>query len=476
MLWWTLRQLKSSNPETRAAAARELALAGEMKAVPSLIEALADETLSVRIEAAKALGALPHPAAVEPLAKALAEAAGKARVRRPGTGKPSESGACEALATALGQQGKRASRTLIGLLASEDREARRWAAQALGLVKDPQAIAPLADCLGDGRSEVRKAAAHALGTIGDAGALVHLDRALANRDPETRKTIVEALGAIGGENAANAIARGVEDENESVQLAAVEALRKTGGLNAGFALRRALETGRRKSVTEAAAAALKEMKFTPATAEERAAVAVLLGDFAAAAREGNAAVDVLNATLESRDSGRRGQAVAALGSIGAAISARPLARVLRDHDPKVRAAAAEALAAIGLPAVEVLKECLESPDAAVDALAARALGRIGDPRAAGALAGAVARNRSTQDSYPEPMEAVKAASEALAAILTRAASEVSREDLERIAAAPDGLLEHPGAEGEDAHRTERVVDCGPIRDMAARELERRARE
>jgi HEAT repeat protein len=473
MLWWTLQQLKSSKPEVRAEAARKLGDSKEKKAVPALIKALADENWSVRIEAGKALGAIVHPAAIEPLAATLAYLPKAAKARRGGSDKGFEAAQYEALATALGRQGLPAVTPLLRLLRSDDNEARRWAAHALALIKDPRTVPPLAERLDDSRSEVRKAAARALGEIGDPSALSPLKKALANRDPETRRAITEALGTIGGESATDALAGVTEDENEAIQLAAVEALRKIGGLRAGYGLRKALEGSKKKVVNEAAAATLKSMKFSPAGAEERAAVAVLLGDFAAAVSEGQAATDALIEALGSRDAGRRRQAAEALGTVRSERAVRPLLAALKDYDSKVREAAADALARIGLPAFEGLKASLESPDAAVESLAARALGQIGDARAAGALADTIARNRSTTSSYPEPLEAVRAAAAALNAILTASASYVVDEDLEQIASVPDGMLEHPEGGTEESRRPERIVDCTHIRELARRELDRR---
>ena len=474
MLWWTLQQLKSSKPEVRAEAARKLGEARDRKAVPVLIEAVADESASVRIEAARALGAIPHPAAIEPLATSLGGLSKTAKSRRAGSDKGSQAAEYEALATALGRQGSAAVTPLVRFLQSEDKEARRWAAETLGLMKDPQAVAALAERLDDNRSEVRKSAAHALAEIGDSSALGPLRKALANRDPETRRAAAEALVTVGGESAAEALAAAIEDENEAVQLAAVEALRKIGGLRAGQGLRRAQESARKKVVSEAAAAALKSIKFSPASSAERAALAVLLGDFAAALREGQAATEAFIEALGSRDPHRRQQAAEALAAVRQERAIQPLLKALKDYDPKVQDAAVQALVAIGLPALEGLRASLESPDAAVERLAARALGQIGDARSAGALADTIARNRGTTSSYPEPLEASRAAAEALAAILAVSASKVTDEDLERIASVPDGLLEHPEGETEEERRPERVVNCTQIRELARQELARRA--
>ncbi len=473
MLWWTLQQLKASKPETRISAARKLAESKENKAVPALVAALSDENAAVRIESARALAAIAHPGAIEAVSKALSGLSRKAKARRPGVDKGVEAAEYEALAAALGKQGPAAVTPLLDLLRSEDRECRRWSAHALGMIGDARAVAALAERLDDNRSEVRKAAAQALGEIRDPAALGPLKKALAARDPETRRVVVDAFGALGGESAAEALASAVEDEAEAVQLAAIEALSRIGGLRAGCGMRKAIEGGRKKTVVEAAAAALKSLRLSPSSAEERAAGAILLGDFTAAVREGQAASGALVEALASRDTARRRQAAEALGSIRAVAGIPPLIKALKDGEASVRAAAADALAAVGQPASEALIAALDSPDAAVQSLAARSLGRIGDARAARALADTIDRNRITSPSYPDSLQALRAAAEALGAIMAVSAGDVADGDLERIASVHDGMLEHPEGETEDARRPERVVDCEHLRELARKELERR---
>jgi HEAT repeat protein len=475
MLWWTLQQLKSANPKARAKAARQLGATGNRKAVPGLIRALTDEDPSVRIDVAGALGALAHPAAVEPLAKSLAGLARAARNRRGGADRSFELAEYEALSTALGKFGPAALTSLVRLLGSEDGETRRWTAHALGLIKDPQAIPALAERLGDNRSEVRRAVATALGEIGDAAAFSPLQKALTSRDPETRRAVVQAIGAIGGNSAAEALLPAIEDENDSVQLAAVEALRRIGGLRSAQGLRRALEVVRKRAVNEAATAALSSMTLNPTSAEERALVAAIRGDFAAAADEGPAAIPAVLEALDSRDPHRRLRAAEALATLRTERAIQPLLGAFKDYDSAVREMAANALADIGEPALEELRASLQSPDATVQRLAAHALGRIASPSAAADLTDTIYRNRRATSTYPEQLEATRAAAEALGTILSASAAELEYQDLERIAAVPDGLLEHPEGENQDSLRPERIVDCTRIREMARKELDRRAR-
>lgn len=464
MLWWTLQQLKSSQWQTRVEAAACLGASNQKRAVPALIQAVGDQNAQVRLAVINALALLRHPAAAEPLAVALADISRRPKGARTGA----ESAEYEALAGALGALGSAAVSSLLRLLDSDDGETRRWAAHALGLTRDPRAAAPLVKRLADSRSEARKAAALALGQIGDPQALDPLIKALANRDHETRRAAAVALGTIGSDRAVDALCAISEDPNEPVQLAVVEALSRVGGLRAGAGLRGIVD-GARKNVREAALVALNSLKLAPATAGERALAAVMTGDFAAATREGDAAAGALIATLSSKDPARRRQAAEALGLLRAPCAVEPLLRALRDFDPAVQNAAAGALVGTGAAALEGLVGMLSHHDPGAQRLAARALGEIGDPRAAGALASAIEQNGIIPNEYMELIEVLRASVDALAAILARCPPAISMGDLQRIAALPDAVRQDASA-----GRGEPVIDCEPVRDLARQELQRRS--
>ena len=469
MLWWTLQQLKSSKWEARAEAARKLGAAKEKKAVPALIEFLSDENREVRKAVIEALGATAHPAAAEPLSSTLAALPARAKERKSGLDKNAELAEYQSLAEALGAIGPPAVGPVLKVLGSREQEPRRWAACALGLIKDPQAIDPLAARLDDARSEVRKAAAHALGCIGDPRVLKPLIDTLAHRDPETRRAAAEALGAIKSPEAVPQLGRALSDPAEAVQLAAADALRTIGGLQAAVALRSAFDTGK-KSVRDASGAALKSMHFAPSNAAERATVAALVGDFPAAVREGTAAIPALSEVLRSKDAATRCRAAEALGSVHSAEALAPLLQALKDHDPQVQNSASRALANIGSPAVQGLADALGSPDASVQREAARALGEIRDPHSARALVDMITRSRSTTEEYPDLLEAARTAADSLESILTHTARQIAEEDLPHIAAVPDCMLLRQSG---DKPKAEMAVDCSRIRALARQEIERR---
>jgi HEAT repeat protein len=422
------------------------------------VKALTDGDSGVRVAAMQALARLGDARAVEPLAAFLTPAVkGKSDSR--------ETGYCIHAAMALAQLGEPALTRLIGALESGSTEARRAAALALGKLRNPRGVEPLSRALNDARSEVRQAAALSLGDLGERSALERLTTAFGHKDPETRRAAAEAVGRIGGEQAVSLLARAVEDREESVQLAAIEALRHLDGTKAALSLKPAVSAARR-SVREAADAALKRMTFPEAMPAERAALAVLTGDFAAAIREGETAVDPLVEALGGPDPARRRRAASALEILRHAKAVPALIRALRDYDSEVRELAAHALAATGPEAVLPLMEAMASPDVTAQKLAARALERIGDSRAVAALVDCVVANRSARD-YQEPLEAARAARDALRSILSRAGDAIPAGELQRIACVPDATRELEGGEQEVA------VDCSDLRTLSRLELDKR---
>jgi HEAT repeat protein len=451
MLWWTRQQLKSSNPDVRMKAVRSLASAKNRKAVPRLIKTLQDENLQVRLSAIDALGVLGHPASAEPLVSVLNQ--------HPKNETSREAAEYEAIARALASIGIPSIQPLIRAMESEEREARRWAASALGLIKNSQAVDPLIRKLGDSRSEVRKAAALALGEIGDARAVGPLIKAVENRDLETRRAAVDALGLIRSEEGIDAVSRGLEDSSESVQLAAVSSLARIGGLSAAMWLRSAM-SGTRKAVCEAAESALKNLSFEPSSAEERAEFALVRGDFESASREGKAAVPALIRALGFKDSQMREKAAQFLGSFSAPESIQPLLHALKDHSAPVQESAARALIRIGEEARKGLEELLSYYDTSVVRLAANALGEIGSPESVRPLADILTANASISGEYPDLFDAVCSAAETIGKILSKFGPELAQEDLARIAALPE-IIHLRGQSPRD-------FDCFELRKNAAR--------
>jgi HEAT repeat protein len=88
---------------------------------------------------------------------------------------------------------------LIAALQDPEREIQVNTAEALGLLKDPQALEPLIAALLQGETVVRGEVARALGRIGGPRAVTALTMVLADPEPYIHYRVVEALREIGPE-------------------------------------------------------------------------------------------------------------------------------------------------------------------------------------------------------------------------------------------------------------------------------------
>lgn len=193
-----------SDGNVREAAAKALGEIGKPLAVEPLIAAVMDEKWQVRIAAVGALARIGDTRAVEPLIAALKHIGPSVRL---------------AAAEALGQIGDaRAVEPLIAALKDQERDVRRAAADALAELgwQPDQAMAgtdywiakgqwekcveigalavePLITVLKDGASSERQAAAEALGQIRDARAVDPLTASLKSLNAEIRRAAVDAL-------------------------------------------------------------------------------------------------------------------------------------------------------------------------------------------------------------------------------------------------------------------------------------------
>ncbi len=138
--------LKSPYQLDREKASDYLGEIGDPEAVPALIEALSDPTISWL--AAKSLGKIGDARAVGPL---------------------------------------------IAVLGSEEKWLRRNAAEALGRLRDPTAVEPIIRLLADKKHDVREISARALGLIDDERALSALQGLVNDPDLNVRDA---ALGSI----------------------------------------------------------------------------------------------------------------------------------------------------------------------------------------------------------------------------------------------------------------------------------------
>jgi len=244
-----IRRTEDANPVDREVAVRALRIAGarEERAVLALIEALADEYSTVREVAAKALGEIKDPRAVEPLVEAAAAkdehstdvrqaiedalvAIGGPAVpamigelrKEKSTAKPIMIGAL----VRIDVDDQRARLAVIGAVTDSDSFVRKKAVEALGQIDlSLEGAKVLTQALGDDDSGVRGAAAQVLGEKKVKSAVPALGKAL--KDGPVFAAAAEALTNIGNSEAAQVLSQHLGN-NRKTNLILAEALVKLG--------------------------------------------------------------------------------------------------------------------------------------------------------------------------------------------------------------------------------------------------------
>jgi HEAT repeat protein len=114
---------------------------------------------------------------------------------------------------------------------STDPQVRQYAAYLLGNAKNPRAIQPLIEALGDFDKAVREQATLALSSIGKA-AIEPLAAAMKEKKWETRYRAAEALGRIADEKAVQPLIQALKDNRDHVRYMAAKGLRDLGDSDA----------------------------------------------------------------------------------------------------------------------------------------------------------------------------------------------------------------------------------------------------
>ncbi|MBR8837738.1 MAG: HEAT repeat domain-containing protein, partial [Stigonema ocellatum SAG 48.90 = DSM 106950] len=229
---------------------------------------------------------------------------------------------------------------------------RTRAAEALGEIKDSQAVAALIQALNDEDSDVRYSAANALGEIKDTQTVAALIQALNHEDYYVRRIAAEALGKIKDTQTVAALIQALNHQYSDVRSRAAYALGEIKDSQAVAALIQALND-EDSHVRSRAADALGEIKDTQAVA-------------------------ALIQALNHEDYYVRYSAANALGEIKDTQAVAALIQALNDEDSHVRRIAAEALGKIkDTQAVAALIQALNHEDSDVRTRAAYALGEIG---------------------------------------------------------------------------------------------------
>ncbi len=209
---------------------------------------------------------------------------------------------------------------------------RRWwvradAARALGLVREPRALAALFHTLDDDHEEVRAAAVEALGLIGHPHAIPALLARLADQSRHQRARIIEALREFGDAATPQLVAHVATHPDDAVTIADVLGL--IGGTAAVESLQ-AWALDERPDVREAAFRGLGSIGLD------------------------RAGIGLARHALDDPSTEVRAAAARALGRVRCQEAAADLARRL-DDEWIVAASAADALRRLGRPGLERLE-------------------------------------------------------------------------------------------------------------------------
>ena len=417
--------MDDGDADVRTYAALALGLLEDPRGVPRLVAALDDGNANVRFHAIEALGRIGSREAAVPVA-AVAESR--------------DFSVAFAALDALAHIGEPSvAPRLVPLL--DDPLLQAAAAEAIAALGGPEATAPLARLLDQDGAPV-EALAGALAALderqGDDGALVPeiarrnvgtagaraLIDALHGAAASERPAIVRVLGWLDGDGIDDALA-GTLDDRTTCELASDALVRR--GARAVGPLVAALESAPLEDadsdaddlVRRAAAAALGRLGAASAVP----ALIALLDDapevaVVAAGALGHIgdrrALEPLLAALDDPHAALRQAAVSALNSLGHPDLATRLPVLLRDASPRVREAAVRAAGYLGDAShLDAMLALQVDDDEAVRRSVVEQLIRFEDPRAAAAVADALAHGTppvraaaARALAYGEPREAI----------------------------------------------------------------------
>lgn len=319
----------------------------EPTTLAAVTNALHDDDLCVRREAAETLGHFRQSESVPALLEALEDDAWEVRW---------------AVVEALGYIGQS---DMVLFLVQRLNDAQgyvcRAAIEALGRIGNTTVAEYLIQKLKHEKPYIRRAAKEALKRIGDAQIVPFLLQTLKyESDPNVLKDAENAINQISDSDAAPYFFEALREESARVRQIAAQALGRIGGKDA--------------------VAALLALRHDPSL-DVRTAVAAALGEMGDAQ-----ACPVLLEFLQDKHPKLRRIAVKGLGRIGTAEAVFPLIQFVQDDDVGIRQAAVESLGRIGsAEAVPVLMTILQDTSYRERWAAAYALGRIADPQAAAIL-------------------------------------------------------------------------------------------
>jgi len=402
-----LRALAEHGPEDREAVVSALAGTADKGAITAVVGALADDVAAVRAAAVVSYADSAGEKGVDKLAALIADSDDRVRAT------------CATTLAGLGKKGVEALKTA---LAEGDGDVRVAVIRAIGALEKPgpKLITAIAKRVrADTDADVRVAAIVVLtGAIGVNALDVLAERLREDESFLVREAAATAIGDVNPKGIAELLVPALGDEYSEVREAALTGLAASGWEPQDGVTRATLALAAQDFATLATIGAdaaplivqmLTEKSSAPDAQKKRAEAVRCLGKIGGPVAEGavlegfedpsarvraaaadasawlglKAAADALIAALEGDSDYRaRARAASAIGVLGLVEAAPVLSLAAsQDDDPTVRSAAAIALAGPGIGDLERLIHQLGDSDANVRQEAALELGRLGNPRA-----------------------------------------------------------------------------------------------
>lgn len=428
------RQLKDADSETRRSAIEALGELGEPADADLIARALKDEDVTVRMAAAKAMSGLGEHNAVDPLVECITE-------RR----FPDGEWQTEILVALESLKDPRSVEACTQALTHTSVKVRCAAASALGNLGDPSVIPALMASLRDKEYTVVRQSGRALTKLGRS-AVGPLIQMLEYESGQGQNAAAEALGVIGDPQAIEPLIAALKSEDSFLQIAAAKALSNFDDPRVASPLVHALEESSTAAffygVREEAEAALIKMgrraieAFLLALRDPNAGGKVIIAKLLGQIHEPRN-FDALVETLGDPSLELRKAALQSLMTLDQQRAQPVVQSMLSDPDYRVRHAAAELLVssgvvpasrlehaqlAIGLgkfrdalrhgdDAIRLILVCAQDDDAGVRREVFEALGHSGDARFVETLNSAL-----TMESDPGVQRAIFNALEGLGAV------------------------------------------------------------
>jgi HEAT repeat protein len=203
-----IKLLRDTDPSVSCGAAQALGLIGDVRAVEPLIDVFRGKNFSLKCAAAESLGKLKDPRAIEPLSVLLWNGEGELQ---------------DKAQYALMEMGPVVVEPLCRILLEPNDARRFFVVDVLTKLHDVRAVGPLVSVLGIGENGIGAKASEALIGIGPP-AVDALLVAITSQDPSVRRFAASALGGIKDARAIASLLAALMDENLNVRRQALEAV------------------------------------------------------------------------------------------------------------------------------------------------------------------------------------------------------------------------------------------------------------